>query len=346
MASTLRQSGRLYTLAIAIFPVLQAYALPQAGTLPTWNGSFSYQGTQYSYTMVGTSPTGGGSTAVPVYLIPVKITIGSAVYDPSAVLDSVLASPIFCTASGSNQCAIDFMSGGHDFGVTQYLDAYQRANFWIDDSNNNYHLTLGGSGNQGPSIINESINPPTNNVGVFSSLCNVGGSCEGWVDDTWWRNYINQTLGTLLQANQITTGGLTVFLTYNVCDGIYDITSHEWRCGFYGFHSDTVFGSTPQVVTWLFAEYSDISAIPYTDVDVLSHEVGEWADDPYYSNSTYCGEMEVGDPLEGPPPQDHNYGAYHLQDLVFLRWFGADIDTSVNNQWSFQNETLSVCTPP
>jgi hypothetical protein len=186
----LRQSVRLYTLAIAIFLVLQAYALSQVGPLPTWNGSFTYQGTQY------------------------------------------------------------------------------------------------------------------------------------------------------------TDRRLTVFLTYNVCDGICDITSHEWRCGFYGFHSDTVFGSTPEVVTWLFAEYSDISAIPYTDVDILSHEVGEWADDPYYSNATYCGEMEIGHPLEGPPPKDYTYGTYHLQDLVFLRWFGANIDTSVNNQWSFQNETLSVCTPP
>jgi hypothetical protein len=53
--------------------------------------------------------------------------------------------------------------------------------------------------------------------------------------------------------------------------------------------------------------------------------------------------MEVGDPLEH---HDHTYGSYHLQDLLFLRWFGANIDTSVNNQWSFQNESLSICTPP
>ena len=67
-------------------------------------------------------------------------------------------------------------------------------------------------------------------------------------------------------------------------------------------------------------------------------------DDPYFSNATPCGGfMEVGDPLEH---HDHTYGSYHLQDLLFLRWFGANIDTSVNNQWSFQNESLSICTPP
>jgi hypothetical protein len=125
-----------------------------------------------------------------------------------------------------------------------------------------------------------------------------------------------QNVGSLLQANQITQGGLTVFLTYDVCAGIYEITYGKQECDDYGFHTDNVYGggSTPQVVTWLFAEYADIPAVPYTDVDVLSHEVGEWADDPYFSNATPCGGfMEVGDPLEH---HDHTYGSYHLQDLL------------------------------
>ena len=74
-------------------------------------------------------------------------------------------------------------------------------------------------------------------------------------------------------------------------------------------------------------------------VSVLSHEIGEWADDPltlnYNSNNTPCGILEVGDPLEGNP----NYGAhpyklnrftYNLQDLVTLPYFGAPIGTSIS----------------
>jgi hypothetical protein len=154
--------------------------------------------------MVGTNPAGGGSTTVPVYLIPVKVTIGSVVYDPAVVLNSVLASPIFCTPpQGPNPCTIDFTSGGQDFGVTQYLDAYQRANFWIDDSGNNYHLLLGA-----PTVINESINPPTPaDAGIFSDVCNVGGICEGWVQFQYWQNFVTQTMSSLLTSNQITQGG-------------------------------------------------------------------------------------------------------------------------------------------
>jgi hypothetical protein len=85
-----------YILVLLVCLAFGADAFAQSAPLPTWSGSFNYQGT-YSYTMVGTNPTGGNSTTIPVYLIPLKITIGSVVYDPSTVLNSVLASPIFCT---------------------------------------------------------------------------------------------------------------------------------------------------------------------------------------------------------------------------------------------------------
>src|SRR5579872_7104156 len=75
-------------------------------------------------------------------------------------------------------------------------------------------------------------------------------------------------------------------------------------------------------------------------------------DDPltvnYNGNNTPCGILEVGDPLENEP----NYGdyaytlnnfTYHLQDLVFLPYFGAPRTTSVNSWFTFQDENVSVC---
>jgi hypothetical protein len=80
--------------------------------------------------------------------------------------------------------------------------------------------------------------------------------------------------------------------------------------------------------------------------------VGEWADDPLVvninGNNTPCGNLEVGDPLEN----NANYGdfqytangfTYNLQDLVTLPYFGAPTSTSVNHEFTFQGESLTVC---
>jgi hypothetical protein len=66
----------------------------------------------------------------------------------------------------------------------------------------------------------------------------------------------------------------------------------------------------------------------------LSHEVGEWADDPLVvninGNNTPCGILEVGGPLENNPnfggfPYTANGFTYNLQDLVTLPYFGAPL---------------------
>ena len=58
--------------------------------------------------------------------------------------------------------------------------------------------------------------------------------------------------------------------------------------------------------------------------------------------------MENGDPLEN----NSNFGAfpysaggftYNLQDLVTLPYFGASASTSVNGEFTFQGEALTVC---
>jgi len=87
------------------------------------------------------------------------------------------------------------------------------------------------------------------------------------------------------------------------------------------------------------------------DVSALSHELGEWLDDPFVDNRVNCTDnsiLEVGDPLEGGP----NYGGYkytlngftyNLQSLVFLGYFGAPRSTSVHSWLAFQNDESNVC---
>ena len=89
------------------------------------------------------------------------------------------------------------------------------------------------------------------------------------------------------------------------------------------------------------------------DVAALSHEVGEWMDDPGVKgafNPVACGILEVGDPEEGFT----NYGdfpyplggfTYNLQDLVFLEYFGAPATTSFKGDLSFHDNPfgLGIC---
>jgi hypothetical protein len=90
------------------------------------------------------------------------------------------------------------------------------------------------------------------------------------------------------------------------------------------------------------------------DVSALSHEVGEWADDPLVvninGNPVACGILETGDPEE----TFANYGAfpytlggftYNLQDLVYIPYFGAAPGISANSSLTFQGNPfhLTVC---
>src|SRR5579863_4743926 len=48
-------------------------AAPPATPLQTWNGTFTYQGHTYTFTMVGTDPSSTNtSTTVNAYIIPVR----------------------------------------------------------------------------------------------------------------------------------------------------------------------------------------------------------------------------------------------------------------------------------
>src|SRR5689334_18660556 len=61
----------------AVLParIIPGAVAPPASSLPTWNGSFTYSGRNYSYNMVGTAPSSNASTTITTYIIPVKIVI-------------------------------------------------------------------------------------------------------------------------------------------------------------------------------------------------------------------------------------------------------------------------------
>ena len=303
--------------------------------LPTWNGSFVYRNHTYRYNMVGTAPSTGTSTTVPVFIVPVKLTyvVGTTTqtFSPfrklsngQTAIQNTIASPIF-------QMGVDFTSGGTDLGNTQYIDAFQRGNFWgTVSSHPGYHLLLGA-----PVVM------PTLSLTVPAADGTVGtefGVHVGLADINWFDAQLN----TYMAAHpRIVPNSLPIFVTFNAY-----LT--QGGCCIGGYHSATGAQS--------YAHFTYINKVGAfsQNVSALSHEVGEWADDPLVvntnGNQVACGILETGDPEEGFA----NFGdfpytlggfTYDLQDLVFLPYFGAPTSTSVNNSLTFHGNpfSLSVC---
>jgi hypothetical protein len=309
-------------------------AIEAASTpLQTWNGSFTYNGTNYSYNMVGAAPTAGTTATITTYVIPIKIVLSNGkTYDPATTVNGTYTAVTNTTDSPIFNPSVDFTSGGVDLSKSQYIDAFQRANFGGSITSPS-HLLLGG-----PTVLAEqTLNVPKR----YGSTGSVFGFTAGLVDI----NYFDAQLHTLITNLGITPNTFPIFLTYN----IYLTQNHSCCIG--GYHSSTGSSSAPQA--YAHATYVSKVGAFAQDVSALSHEVGEWADDPLVvtvnGNNTPCGILEVGDPLEN----NANYGAYtyigsngftyNLQDLTTLPYFGAPASTSVNGEFTFQGEKLSVC---
>jgi hypothetical protein len=326
----------------ARFTVLPAHLRsdvpPPPASLQSWNGSFTYGSTNYSYNMVGAAPSTNSTATITTYIIPVKIVItprrGSKVtYDPAHVLsngntvtNNTLLSPLFDSTTTYTQ-------GGTNVGTTQYIDAYQRANFWgTVQTDTNSHLLLSTT-----VLAEQTLSPPSN----YGKTGSVFGFIAGLVDINWFDAQIPGLISKLgIQPNQF-----PIFLVYDT------YLTQGGSCCIGGYHSSEGSVSNPQA--YAEAGYVDHVGAFSQDVSALSHEIGEWADDPltvnYNGNNTPCGILENGDPLEG----ESNYGGfpyvlhgftYNLQDLVTLPYFGAPTSTSVHGWLSFQgNSSLSVC---
>jgi hypothetical protein len=294
---------------------------PPGSQIPLWNGSFMYNGSTYSYTMVGANPaTSNVTTTIPVDIIPITVVVtqNGTTYVFRAgkrVVKRTAGSPIF-------QSGIDFVQGGTDLGNTQYIDAFQRGNFWtFVKINTNYHTLLS------PTVLPKQ---------TFSggTVGNEFGVQVGLVDINTFDRYLEGLINTL----KIPPTTFPIFLTHDVY-----LTSSGCCIG--GYHS---YNGTN---TYAMATYISKTGVFSQDVSALSHEVGEWYDDPLTNNGVACGILEVGDPLENGQP-GHPYGTwaytlkgftYHLQDLVFLPYFGAPPNTSVNSWFTFQGYNLTVC---
>jgi hypothetical protein len=313
---------------------------PPTGTVTNWEASF-LDGTQkFTFKMVGTNPKKTNvTTTVTTYIIPIAMVCDGMTFDPQTIQGNGQTAVQLTTSSPIFNAGIDFVQGGTDVGNTQYLDAFQRANFWNQVRiHPGYHV-----------LLSQPIVLPEQTLQVPSSQCSIGNPFGfgnvGIVDI----NYFDSQLQSLITSmSVITPNSFVIGMTYNA---YLSGNSGLSGCCIGGYHS--AFGSPTALQT-----YSHFTLIPFSgqfsqDVSALSHEVGEWVDDPFINNNTEVsggcqGILEVGDPLEvlanfGDFPYTLNGFVYHLQDLCFLDYWSGNTVIPVNNWYTFQNEKHAKC---
>ena len=328
MLSQAQDVARFATLTPRYFGNMAAPATP---TVTNWTGTLSPGGT--AFTMVGTDPqTTNTTTTVTAYLIPIRVIMSptpDSIFDPTHVLSNGRSAVQNTSLSPIFNAGIDFVQGGTDLGNTQYIDAFQRGSFWsFVSTNTNYHV-----------LLNLVVLPPVNLVVPSSSgsITTRFGTRVAQIDI----NFFDAKLQQIISSNsQITPDSLPIAITYNT------YLTQGGGCCIGGYHS--AFGNASAPQTYSHFTYIDKAGAFAQDVSALSHEIGEWMDDPFIHNSGCGGLLEDGDPLEGAPnfgafPYTLNGFTYNLQDLVFLQYFGQSPSTAVHGWWSFQNANLAVC---
>lgn len=318
---------------------------PWTQTIPTWRDTYTdgASGSSYSETIVGSADPrspGAGTTTIPADVIPIDLSFdanGGQAFNGSDTVPAVLNSPIFKGA--------DYSAFSNNNGV-QYLDAVMRSQF-NQVGSSGYHLKLS------PSVMPTlTLNVPRNRGQIerYPSGAQYGCVESHWLFDRMWE-YMNTqsvrptTLPIFLV--EYTRGGAMVNGTcVPVFSGVHGAGNPA--AGWGSFNSQTL-GQT-----WILATYEPSPIRPvtpdhpytYTNVDVLSHEVSEWANDPFAENAVRpytmptpgygsCDDIfETGDPVAkytyNLPGNKYfqnlpgNDGTWQVQDEVFLPWFARE----------------------
>jgi hypothetical protein len=270
-----------------------------AAALATFTDSFSYAGNTYPYTMVGTDPaTSTASTTVPTSIQPIKLVFfNGREAISSTVVNNTAKSPLFTNASFSS-------------GTTQYGDAIQRAEFWKYTQGTGYHALLGT-----PALKSTiTIKVPSADGALYQT---TGGTIFGAVEINWFDAQIQQL------AASYPASSFPIFLTNQTV--LYQGNINNCCIG--GYHNAISGGHTYAWASWFT---KNLFGPGENNVAALSHEVAEWFNDPYTTNTVPnwqvpsepqygCNNsLEVGDPLVGTT---FTVGSSSLQDEAFFSWF-------------------------
>jgi hypothetical protein len=347
-----------------------ASPLPTDRTISHWFSQTTdpTDGVTYGYNMVGANPftcVSDCSVTIDVDITPLIVIVEGQTFDGRDVVTATLNSPQFAlndygsttaaTAAGNFPSAPALIRGGPgtlsqgDTGnQLQLEDATMRAQFNRTGADG-YHLILN------PHVMPAvTITVPSNQG---TRLISGRGVIFADVDIGWWSAQIKN-----LNTSQDPTH-LPVYLTNNVL--LFE-GKNIFNCCVIGFHGTSPVGrgagsgnsngnAKVQTFAWASWVQPGIYARPnggtdwaLQDIHALSHEISEWADDPFVNNTVQpwltptapqygcSGLLETGDPVvaigfamgtntfqQGPNPNGTQSadGYYHPEDETFLPWF-------------------------
>ncbi|MGB2874571.1 MAG: hypothetical protein WBB76_03765 [Gaiellaceae bacterium] len=351
-----------------------ASVLSTTRTIPHWWGSTldPNNGITYGYNMAGANPStcSGSACSVTIQadITPIIVNVGGLTFDGTNVLGPTLASPQFALSDyGSTPFATSgpasieprgaggVLSQGDAGNQLQLEDATMRAQV-NKTGGSNYHLNL--QPNVMPAVT---INVPSNQGTLLQS---GRGVIFADINISWWSSQIK---------NLETTADPTHLPIYLTDDVLLHIAKNIFNCCVIGYHGTKATGvgngsangnGNQPVQTFAWSTYLSpgIYARPnggqywaLQDIHALSHEISEWADDPFVNNTVEpwltptapqygcTGILETGDPVVAigfakgsnsfrqglnPDGTQSADGYYHPEDEALLPWF---MRTAPNN---------------
>ena len=352
-----------------------AVAPPAALSIPTFNYSevSPIDGLTYTGQIVGADP--GARPAhpviVPTAIVPVKLVFkfsstSSFTFDPMAGDPGCIGSGH--TALGLTEQSPLFNDHSYTFGTTnvgntQFLDAFQRANFWskvLVSGGANVHTLFGITPMPEQTVTVTSSGTGTTSGAVFSftGQCGTntgttnGAGLLGVMDINFWDAHAQ----TIMTSLGISPNTFVLFLFYNTYMSNCPPATNLGNCCIFGYHN--IVGSQTYGNS-VFDGRNQTLATGVADISVLTHELGEWLNDPTVGNPTPAwghigqvsgcqGNFEVGDPLTGTlmPNVAMNGFTYHQQELAFFNWFYRNSPSNAVNGWFSSNNTLTTDAGP
>jgi hypothetical protein len=309
--------------------------------VPMWTSTVGSN----SITMVGGNPFFNGArvTNVPTVIVPIVIQLADgSTYDPTAddpcssgntPLNLVTESPLFQP--------YPFTINGVNVGMGQYLDEFQRANFYgspgnISTTGDSYHVKLvDSSGNIGANVLA----PLT-----FTIASTAGQSFDRFtcskiavIDYATFSSMVTNALPSLA-AQGFGPSTFIVFLLHNVVMGVPGDSLFS-NCCLVGYHAPTQATTNTSTQTYVVADYdtSGVMGSTTSGINILSSEIAEWMDNPLGGNqtptwgkignlSTCTNNLVVSSPTWGwtfstSGLKMPNGWSYSVPQFTFLSWF-------------------------